>query len=248
MKITSEIPGTIRYTTDGNEPDETSQAYTDVLQIPEGCTLKARVYWDNPEFMDPSDIESVELPVQPSGIISVGDVLPDGSIIAYDRGDEYGNYGYFQGYPIRISSGVDDGTTSSENWRYLILENINNSSELYYTTSSDSDTYMGTESTLGAGIDNTEKLLDLHSYHNDTFVSWYVKNRREQTSFNWFIMSLYEARAIQDETIKEMYYKPGHYWTSTEQSGDRMHLWVIRGGYSQSNKYSKINTILCRRV
>ena len=59
------------------------------------------------------DSEPVE--VQP---VTVPMTLPDGSVLFYDRGEEYGDYEIGDdGYQVRLSSGTDDGSAESANWR-----------------------------------------------------------------------------------------------------------------------------------
>ena len=48
--------------------------------------------------------------------------LSDGSVLFYDRGEQYGEYLLVDGEIERQSEGVDDGTYNSQNWRYLICD------------------------------------------------------------------------------------------------------------------------------
>lgn len=126
----SDTEGVIRYTTDGNEPTEASAAYSEPILVEAGKTLKARTYPTYSQYIEPSDVYVSELPIPPMEI-QIGTILQDKSIVVYDRGIQYGDYVIADGYPIRISEGIDDGSYNNQNWRFLILCDVNRTKDLY---------------------------------------------------------------------------------------------------------------------
>lgn len=169
----------IRYTTDGNEPGETSPVYTEPLELAPGVTVKARAYED--VYHEPSDSESVELPEPVAMEISIGTVIGD-DIVFYDRGAEYGDYFILTNELIRISTGIDDESIDSSNWRFLLF-NKNYKDTLSSYTTEDVETY--TE--IGTGLYNTQFTSSM-SAKND------LEDIRTSTGKKYFIGSGQEVR------------------------------------------------------
>ena len=213
MKITSEIPGTIRYTTDGNEPTEASGAYTEELQIPEGSVLKARVYPEKSIVFEPSDVESINLPILSVTAFPKGTKLPDGSVIVLDRGSSYGEYGSFDGYPIRMSEGIDDGSVDNSFWRYLIIDSADYPDTLKWGNNVE----LGTILVGYSGIYNTS-LINENAGGVPGFITYHTMQRRKETGFLWFIPSadeIIQAIGVEEEAGIEIH---NFYWTSCEAS------------------------------
>lgn len=247
MKITSETPGTIRYTTDGNEPDETSQAYTDVLHIPEGNILKARVYPENTEIFVPSDVESVELGILEPAEISIGNTLPDGSIVAYDRGTEYGDYSLFNGYPIRISQGIDDGTAESSNWRYIIIHKKRDNADTAVRIC-DNWTQFSTSRGIGTGLANT-KIIKQHTVSTDTI---YVANLADSFTaidgYEWFLPSIEEMKSIFANVRDITDFVQDLHFTSSMDSSSKFIAVSLIGSESYFNYDDLLYCRLARRI
>ena len=217
VKITSEIPGTIRYTTDDNEPTEASEAYTDVFQVPENTTVKAILYPSDTERFAPSDVSEILLPVPSPMEIPLGTRLSDGTIF-YDRGSEYGNYTIFNGSLMRISAGIDDGSADSENWRFLIADLDNTSSVkwgLYET--------LGTSQEMGAGIENTEKMIE-STGSMEGYMANYVLTKRAKTNTKWFIPSFLEMKQITNNGNVPNIVRVS-YATSSESGENSIYVW-----------------------
>ena len=116
IAITCETEGAeIRYTLNGSDPSKSDTLYQNSFEINSSTLIKAKVF---KEGMRPSSISQRNLiPV----IVPM--VLPDNSILFYDRGEQYGSYSIGEdGYPVRLSSGEDDGSAESTYWRYLICD------------------------------------------------------------------------------------------------------------------------------
>ena len=205
MKITSEIPGTIKYTIDGNEPDETSLDYTDVIAIPEESVIKAKIYPTNTLIFEPSDIVTKELPVLKSQDIPIGTTILDNSVVAYDRGSQYGDYALFDGNIFRLSPGTDDGTAGNENWRFIIIEKYSNDPTYdwgFYTPDR-----ISTE--IGRGLPITDEMLA----ENDNEL-WNVIRNKRNDGYLWFIPTLSEFLAMRPAK-NYLNLASSYYWTSS---------------------------------
>lgn len=217
MKITSEIPGTIRYTTDGNEPTESSEAYTDVIEVLGGTTIKAKIYPENEILFTPSDVESVLLPE--SQDFAIGTTMSDGSVLFYDRGIEYGVYQIKDGELKRTDGAIDDLSPTSTNWRFLLTQTS------VLKTSSDTvakgkfyslDATPQAKPDLGRGPANTSYMIGLSSglHYVWDYVNTHVAN-------GWFVGSYEEFEKLVEAVDSGLVLNIGEsgqevIWTSTE--------------------------------
>lgn len=184
----------IRYTTDGNEPGETSPVYTEPLELAPGVTVKARAYED--VYHEPSDLYSVTFPneLTPTENIPIGTTLYDGSIIFYDRGAEYGDYSLFADNLFKLSDSIDDGSYNSDNWRFLISWNPQ---KLVYCNKpvNISGDFNIRDSNIGYGYQNTVNAIT--AYGKNTSLMWYdIKQFRETNGSEWFVPTYREAKEL----------------------------------------------------
>ena len=122
-----------------------------------------------------------------SSLIPVPTTLSDGSVIVYDRGEQYGEYNLTDGVLTRISEGEDSGSYDDVNWRYLIVD-IENTVSNNYTN------YM------------IENYLDSNS--NDIFSSASLK--RIATNQEGFVPTINEALTL---TIVNDQFSTNIIWT-----------------------------------
>ena len=202
FKITCETQGAeIYYTLDGNEPSELSILYTGPFEVEVGATIKARAFKDG---MMPSDVTTyeVEATVVP---VTVPMTLPDGSVLFYDRGEEYGSYHIDDdGYPVRDDGAVDDGTAESKNWRYLITLPCDlNYYDSDYSGSWDergrcSPNY--SELAIGSGLSNSISIIKENASDDWSFYGkqlWdCIKDYRDSTGIEWFVPSIDELSIL----------------------------------------------------
>ena len=167
-------------------------------------------------------LEAVDIPVDT--------VLPDGSVIVLDRGSSYGEYGLFDGYPMRMSAGEDDGSIESENWRYLIADSKDAADG---RTRWGSKVVVGTELIGYSGLYNTDLMHANLGAEEDTII-YFTMERRNETGFKWFIPS-------NDEFVQMVGHQvPGistdWYWTSCEVNITTAYIYTIQGTSTQLNK------------
>lgn len=203
VKISHSDEGEIRYTKNGNDPDETSSLYESPISAQNGEEIKARVYQGN-NFI-PSDVASVTIDTSSMEISEV-DEIPDGAelqdgIICYDRGYTYGEYNLSNGKLTRLSPGIDDGSPDSDNWRFLVMAK----QDLPGNDHDEGNKIWGpnvkiniTNNNFGYGKENTDKLLVLYGDNSDYL--WYqVKVFRELNGDKWFVPSSSEGNEISDK-------------------------------------------------
>lgn len=239
MTISSETPGTIRYTLDGNEPDQSSPAYYEELIVPVSTTLKARVYPANTVW-GPSDVEEKYFPEIDTSPIAVNDVLPDGSVIVLDRGSSYGEYGLFEGYPMRMSAGEDDGSVDSENWRYLIIDSNDTEMSIMWDGSGK---MLNTIYEGYSGLYNTNLLIRDAITDNDLYVTYNAIKRRKETNLQWFIPSMKELEGINRHSNVDLI--NNYYWSSCEANSTS--IWIrnpktesVTTTYKTSREYLRL--------
>lgn len=152
--------------------------------------------------------------------VTVPMALPDGSVLFYDRGEAYGEYCIgADGYPKRLSSGEDDGSADSGNWRYLICDKSDLDGRKNWGPYG---TLEGiTNSVIGAGLENTNHMIA--TYGSDNTYFWYdILTQNKESGLIWFMPS--------DNELEMMYYKrtdianmggdvfktDTYYWSSSE--------------------------------
>lgn len=182
---------TIRYTLDGSEPTETSLEYTGEFTVEPPVTIKARGYKDG---MLAGEVTVKEVEAPPILVPTVGTVLSDGSIVFYDRGEEYGDYQIVEGDIVRLSEGVDDESATSENWRFLICDSANLTPDRPWGPylMNAGTPYVG----FGYGLPNTETLLNRYGT-SSSYIWQLVQNRRTATGEKkWFVPSKDELNIV----------------------------------------------------
>ena len=177
--------------------------------------------------------------------------LPDGSILFYDRGEQYGEYLLVDGEVERQSEGVDNGTYDSQNWRYLICDSANLSERRqwgpYGTNEGMTDTKY---EDFGYGLPNTEALLSKYG-GNSSYIWQLVQNKRNATGGKkWFVPSKDELNIVYQN--KDTIVNAGGgsfptdyvYWSSSEDSS--YNAWYQN--FSDGNQYddTKNYTPYCR--
>ena len=235
VEITQEDGGDIRYTKNGSDPDESSSLYESPISAIDGDTIKARGYFNN--FTLPSDIASITIDttiLPKTDSIPLGTELEDG-FIYYDRGEEYGNYNLSDGKLTRLSSGVDDGSPDSKNWRFI----IHAKQDMPGNDKEDGNKIWGPDKlTLindDDGLFNTMRLIQLYGNNSD-YLWFQVKKTIQETGKKWFVASSsewvfngkYGDISDKDET---------DYFTSTEYNSSN---WLAvrstsAGGYALEN-------------
>lgn len=265
FSVTCETEGVnYKYSTDGSEPSEVSVDLNEIghFQIVKGSsmTIRIRAYKDG---YDPSDIATCTYTP-----VTVPMSLPDGSVLFYDRGDDYGEYCIGEdGYPVRLTSGVDDGSAESANWRYFIAEEYDlphYDSDVGDTTLNESytgkswgvyGTELGWTSTdIGTGLTNTNKLIETYPSETD-YIWYYINKHRTETGKQWFLPSKDELNILHEnkDTIgnlsKDSTY--AHYWSSSEYSSAYSWCQYFLSGYQDntiSKNYTSYRVRLIRRI
>lgn len=219
MKIASETPGTIRYTINGEDPTEESSVYSYELEIPVNTTLKAKVF---SIYHEPSDITSVELASPVSMEIPVGTQLGD-EVVIYDRGSDYGDYSLIGDNVVRVSSGVDDGSFESSNWRFLIFLNKPMPTGGYLTQEMAEDYIMNVSlpEDIGYGKPNTSRIMEGAKTFSEyeTLIFHDIESYNEKYGRSYFLPSIEEARLINSYLPQDGYiqnFNPYNcYWSSS---------------------------------
>ena len=200
VQITCSTPDSqIYYTLDGNDPTETSNLYSTQFEVTPSLTIKAKAY---KEGYDSSDISSFDVLIP----VTVPMILPDGSVLFYDRGEQYGKYHIDEdGYPVREDGLVDDETAQSQNWRYLIIANDGPKRGTYNNWMV--NTRLDNKGTaIGTGLSNTAIMIEGHENDDldmDNPSMWSVTAytslcwiKRRETGLNWFFPSIDEIKEI----------------------------------------------------
>ena len=246
FRLSCETAGAkLYYTLDNTDPSESSE-YTGelVVSVPEGedpVTIKVRGYKDG---WTPSDIASktVTRPIIPTA-------LPDGSILFYDRGSQYGSYIINNaGYPRRVDGETDDGSAESTYWRYLICDqhDLDNGTLGW----GPDDTNEGlTETAIGVGLPNTNAMIA--KYATNTSYWWkLIKEKRDNTGLDWFMPSkdeldmVYDNRTVITGQGGDAFKTDTYYWSSSENG--KYYAWYKNFSGSSQNYDFKESSFHCR--
>lgn len=187
-------------------------------------------------------------------VLPVPMALPDGSVLFYDRGSEYGEYHIGNdGYPVRDDGATDDGSAESTNWRYLICDSANLSERRQWGTYGVNEGL--TLGAIGYGLPNTETLLS--KYDGDSTCIWQlVQNKRDATGGKkWFVPSEDELNIVYQnkDTIVNAgggsFPTDDWYWSSSERDSYRARVQKFSDGtQANGNKGSTYRCRLIRRV
>ena len=243
VTISSEDNAEIRYTNDGTDPDETDTLYESPVSASNGDTIKARAYLNDATL--PSDITSVTIDtshITKTESIPLGTELTDG-YICYDRGDYYGDYNLSNGVLTRISSGEDDGSYNSGNWRFLVCakEDLpgNDKDEGCKPVGNGASTNTPTAN-IGYGPIDTEYYLNAFASNSD--LMWYQVHIYRQTHGDkWFVPSLYEGR---DSAKNVPNLITGSKYATSYYGGGNHHFYQSNGTSSAVSIYD--TTLRCR--
>ena len=226
----------IMYTTDGSEPTESSNLYSDVFEVDSQVTIKARAF---KEGYEPSDISTREyVPV------TVPMALPDGSIIFYDLGEDYGTYIIGDdGYPVRLGSPYA--------WRFLICDKSDLADDKAWGPSGTSEGL--TVTTIGHGSPNTETMIARYG-DNASYLWKDIKQRRSDTGFDWFMPCKDELNILYEN--KDVVSSAGGvalqstwYWSSSEYNNNQAWFQYFSHGYDgYDGKSSKKVCRLLRQI
>ena len=249
IKISCKTPeAEIKYTTDNSEPSESSNLYTKEFEIEPPATIKARAF---KEGYEPSDV-AIKKIMKP---VTVPMALPDGSVLFYDRGSQYGEYHIDDtGYPVREDSAGDDGSAGSANWRYLICDQANLSPDRQWGLYNTDEGLTGTA--IGVGLPNTEAMLS--KYKDDTTYIWnLIQAKRDATDGKkWFLPSkdelniVYQNKDIITKNEGGDFPTNTRYWSSSEASSGAA-AWAqdfSGGGQNSLGKYYTYHCRLLRRI
>lgn len=241
----------IRYTTNGSDPDESSDTIETAFPYKSivagtAVTLKARAYKDGYE---PSDIASCTYTP-----VTVPMSLPDGSVLFYDRGNGYGEYciGAY-GYPVRLSGGEDDGSSGSTLWRYLICDRADLDMGTKKWGVYGTDYGLTNTIEVGYGLPNTEAMLAKYA-DNDTYWWKLIKEKRDNTGLNWFMPSKNELDMLYDNknaisSLGGIAFQSGIYCSSSEYSDTSIwRQYLTDGIQNTSTKDSNFRCRLIRRI
>lgn len=224
----------IMYTTDDSEPTESSNLYSDVFEVDSPVTIKARAF---KEGYEPSDIATKTYTP-----VTVPMALPDGSVLFYDRGSQYGEYHIGDdGYPVRLTAGADDSSATSNNWRYLICDqhDLDNGTFQWgpFGTSEDTGT------AVGYGLPNTEAMIAKYADNADYW--WKLaKEKRNSTGLKWFMPSkdelnlIYESRTVITGQGGDTFLTDASYWSSSGNGSGTAWCQVFSNG-NQNNSLKR---------
>lgn len=233
----------IMYTTDDSEPTESSNLYSDVFEVDSPVTIKARAF---KEGYEPSDIATKTYTP-----ITVPMALPDGSVLFYDRGSQYGEYHIDDtGYPVRNDGASDDGSVTSNNWRYFICDEMNlaNGAIHEWGPINTSENLRGTS--IGVGLSNTNSMIS--KYIGSSYWWSFIKTKIDSTNLNWFMPSkdelnlLYEEKDIINSLTGGTFPENNWYWSSSEYGGN--HVWSQYFSSGLQNTDMKDNSRYCRLI
>ena len=190
--------------------------------------------------------------VMESSTIPIPTTLSDGSVIVYDRGEQYGEYNLTDSVLTRMSEGEDSGSYNNTNWRYLIadIENIVSNNYTDYADSTGGSTL--TQKDIGYGLSYTDYMIEncLDSTSSDIFSSTNLK--RIATNQKWFVPTINEALTLTTITNQV---SPSIIWTcNSYQNSDNFKAYVLtlKGSgapyYSEMDKRSSYSCIFMRRI
>ena len=157
------------------------------------------------------------------------------------------------GYPERTDGAVDDGSAESQNWRYLICDqaDLDNGKKPWGYR----DTSEGLDGTvIGVGLPNTEAMI---AKYGDDDTRWWklIKEKRDSTSFNWFMPSkdeldmMYDDKTVITSQGGDVFSTDAAYWSSSEYNSDSVSgEWFDTGGQHNFNKADSGHCRLIRRV
>ena len=244
MSIASETEGTtIRYTINGEDPNESSPVYSEPLELAAGTTLKAQAF-SNIEIRKDSDIASITLVDPVATEISLGTVLADGSVITYDRGAEYGSYALIEGNLVRLDGNVDDESAPGNYWRYLIIDYQDFYRPLKWSNSNFAIT---TDSDIGYGLQITEDMIELEQNKEGTIIEYVLKRRTD--GYKWFIPNGFEFTSTIRTSYAPRLNDERKYWQANVIAVDTAAAYTPGGGGSSGyDRRSENNCRLIRRI
>lgn len=230
----------IRYTTDGTDPNEQSPVFSEALELAPGTELRARAYENT--YHEPSDVASVLLPeeLQPESEIPIGTMLNDG-VIFYDRGGSYGQYGFLGDEIIRLTEGIDDGTSGSDKWRFLIAALSDDGPFSWGKPGAG----LNTSVNLGYGLANTNEMIE-STGDDELYWSAYILKKREKTGRNWFMPSRIELNSIIPDVVPGLI--DDVYCSSSEAGSDIYGTNLITGAYYLVTRTGPRISRLVRRI
>lgn len=180
--------------------------------------------------------------------------LPDGSILFYDRGNEYGEYELDINNGLkRLDGAVDDGSAGSLNWRYLICDqhDLDNGTLEWGPYGTDEGMTDAKYEDMGYGLPNTNAMLA--KYATNTSYWWrLIKEKRDNTGLNWFMPSkdeldmMYDNRNIITSEGGDAFKTDIHYWSSSEYVSYYAWNQDFSNGNQYGNSYSKNTKYHCR--
>lgn len=227
-------------------------------------------------YYNPSDTVNKEIN-QFDRTISLHMKLYDNSTLIYDRGEEYGEYQINDdGELIRVSSGTDDGSADSANWRYLICEEYD-LAHYVPTLSSESipeqhiedaawgnyNNLIGTVTRIGGGLYNSNRsgTGDIDPVPLVTPNIWsYINKHKIDTGINWFLPSKDELNIIYENRnyINNLNFETGssslsndsNYASSSEENSYDIYIMYFSSGeFSTFTKRTMIDNLrLLRRI
>lgn len=243
----------IRYTTNGNDPTESDTVYSVPFSVNEGTTVKAKAW---KEGMNPSAVASAEAPeeLQPTSV-PLGSVLSDGSVVIYDRGSSYGDYNLTSGVLMRLSTGIDDETATSDNWRFLIADSAdmegNNGGVGQNKPAGDNTAVQETTQTgIGNGLVNTNKFIEVWG-SNDAYLWKTVVQKRQDDGLKWFLPNDADASEINnasknsliDEIANQEYFLGYSNNDFTTQGTVNLHTWNNLKSNSRSSTDCRVRLL-----
>ena len=248
--ITIDIPSgsEVRYTTDGSTPTASSELATETIQVPIPSTVKAKAFVNDGSKKLNSKVATLQVLAPPA----VGDALPDGSIIFYDRGSSYGTYQYdSNGYPVRSDGAEDDGTATSSNWRYLICDqaDLDNGAKNWGPTRVNED--LTSKTSVGYGLPNTEAMITKYA-DDDTYWWKFIADKRTSFGYLWFMPSkdelnmIYENKSVITGQGGDAFQTDYFYWSSSEDN--ILFTWGQDFSNGQQNNLTKGATSYCRLI
>lgn len=205
-----------------------------------------------PNPADPQFDATVRIDIIPKvkSQVPMGSKLFDRSVIFYDRGEQYGDYNLTDGYLIRLSEGVDDGSGTSANWRFLICDRYDLTMLAKW---GETGKMSGADvSAVGYGLPNTGFMIS--KYGTDSDYIWYsVLNPGYSSDEKWFLPSFDELELVYQN--KDLIVSAGvddfeidmPYFSSTAHSIMGVYcLDFSDGSTSMINERSKLN--YCRLI